>query len=89
MSDSIEQYFDDLERDLRDNSEIDGIRFQSKERMNNGKLEVRIYEVYLESDGSIKSVRNDLDRLQVDEIRKIDEENQKITVKDSFDKDLH
>lgn len=86
---SIDRYFEDLERDIRDNSNVASLKSQSQKRKGGGKLEVRIYEVYIKSSFNSESVKNDLKRLQVDEIRSVDEENQKITIKDSFDKDLH
>lgn len=89
MSDSIERYFEDLEQDIRDNPNVASLKSQSQERKGGGKLEVRIYEVYLKSGASTESVKSDLKKLQVDTIRNVDEDDRRITIKDSFDKDLH
>lgn len=86
---NIEQYFDDLERDIRNNPNVASLKAKSQERKGGGKLEVRIYEVHIKSNSNIDSVKNDLKKIQVNEIKSIDKEDQKITIKDSFDKDLH
>lgn len=86
---NIERYFEDLERDIRANPDVASLKPQSQKRKGGGKLEVRIYEIYVKSDGTTDSVVNDLKKLQVDKIRSVDEENEKITIKDSFDEELH